>query len=136
MPAAAAGPALAVAVVQEAFSRWQGSAQADLFRWSSCLDGLGTAAICSAAAGPSRSRSCGAWTRLALPGQRQPSSRRRLRRRWPGVSGGLWLGGPPTARRATRWRSTQIKVAHPARGLARQWPVSLAPDCPVCRHRL
>ena len=45
-------PPLAVAVLQEAFSRWQGSAQADLFRWSSCLDGLSTAAICSAAAGP------------------------------------------------------------------------------------
>jgi hypothetical protein len=30
-----------------------------------------------------------------------------LRRRWPGVSGGLCLGGPPAARRAAGWRGSR-----------------------------
>jgi hypothetical protein len=35
-------------------------------------------------------------------------SRRRLRRRWPGVSGGLCPEGPPAARRAKR-KARQIR---------------------------
>ncbi len=46
-----------------------------------------------------------------------PASRRRLRRRWPGVSAGLSLfwGGPPGARRAAHWQCPQIKTAHTIR---------------------
>jgi hypothetical protein len=54
--------------------------------------------------------------RGALPNCAVSRTRRRLRRRWPGVSGGLCLDGPPAARRATP-QDTQISTAHPPR-----WP--------------
>jgi transposase-like protein len=39
------------------------------------------------------------------------------RRRWPGVSAGLWpWEAPPAARRATYWHGTQINAAHASRG--------------------
>ena len=47
-----------------------------------------------------------------LDGERSGDQERRLRRRWPGVSAGLCLSGPPGARRAAYWQRLQIKAAH------------------------
>ena len=53
---------------------------------------------------------------------------RRLRRRWPGVSAGLCLGGPPGARRATlqgRSDDSGLNVTYKPRE-----PSALSPGCP------
>jgi hypothetical protein len=44
-----------------------------------------------------------------------------LRRRWPGVSGGLCLGGPPAARRAAGWRGRPVIPAHITRQRAERY---------------
>ena len=50
-------------------------------------------------------------------------SRRRLRRRWPGVSAGLCLGRPARRTPGLTRRGTQIKVAHTSHSTGRlRWP--------------
>ena len=60
-------------------------------------------------------------------------SRRRLRRRWPGVSGGLCLDGPPAARRVTSPGHTDQNSSHGHLALVAPHTVSLAPGCPASR---
>ena len=62
---------------------------------------------------------------------RSLETRRRLRRRWPGVSAGRALGGSPGARRATHRQDTQIEAALTARrpraeDANRELPVAMA----------
>src|SRR6266568_131541 len=88
---------------------------------------------CPACLGASSSVEC----RTAEFSRSFRSSRRRARRRWPVVSAGLSLGGPPSARRATHHRGHSDQDGStgtgrvPARG-----PVFLAPDCPARGHRV
>jgi hypothetical protein len=64
------------------------------------------------------------------------TSRRRLRRRWPGVGSGLSVGDARPAHAGPHPHGRQIEAAHTSRRPVHLAAVFLAPDCPARGHRV